>query len=80
MADNVFFSAVLADEGSMCDVQLRTGVWAEVVNEAIVGGEAPFLEPYTSLAWLLAADVSLSSLDSRTPMARPPVWRDLVSC
>ncbi len=27
--DRVFFSAVLTDEGSMRDIQLRTGIWAE---------------------------------------------------
>ncbi len=59
LGDLVFFSAVLADEGSMRDIQLRTGVWADVVNEAIDGGAAPFLDSYASLAWLLAAYVSL---------------------
>lgn len=59
LPDQAFFSAMLTDEGSMRDIQLRTGIWAEVVNEAIDGGAAPFLEAYTSLAWLLAAYVSL---------------------
>ena len=59
LADHVFFSAVLADEGSTRDVQLRTGIWADVVNEAIDGGAALLLDPYSSLAWLLAAYVSL---------------------
>ena len=43
----------------MRDVQLRTGVWADVVNEAIDGGAAPFLDRHASLAWLLAAYISL---------------------
>lgn len=59
LADGVFFSAVLAEEGSMRDVQLRTGVWADLVNEAIDEGTAPFLDAYASLAWLLAAYISL---------------------
>jgi hypothetical protein len=59
LEDHVFFSAVLADEGSMREVQLRTGIWADVVNEAIDGGAAPYLDPYASLDWLLAAYVSL---------------------
>lgn len=59
LADDAFFSAVLADEGSMRDIQLRTGIWADVVNEAIDGGSVPFLNPYASLAWLLCAYVSL---------------------
>jgi len=59
LPDHVFFSAVLAKEGSMRDIQLRTGFWTDLVNEAIDGGRAPFLDPYESLAWLLAAYVSL---------------------
>lgn len=59
LPDQVFFSAVLSNEGSIRDVQLRTGIWAEVVNEAIDGGAAPFLDRYTPLAWLIAAYISI---------------------
>lgn len=59
LPDEVFFSAVLSDEGSVRDIQLRTGVWAEVVNEAIDGSVAKFLDRFTPLAWLIAAYVSL---------------------
>lgn len=59
LPDHVFFSAVLTDEGSMRDIQLRTGFWAEIVNEAIDGGSAPFLDRFTQLAWLIAAYISI---------------------
>lgn len=59
LPDRVFFSAVLTDEGSMRDIQLRTGIWAEIVNEAIDGGSAPFLDRFTPLAWLIAAYISI---------------------
>ncbi|WP_084584639.1 hypothetical protein [Sphingomonas azotifigens] len=59
LPDGAFFSAVLTDTGSMRDIQLRTGVWAKVVNEAIDGGAAPFLDRFAPLAWLIAAYVSL---------------------
>jgi hypothetical protein len=82
LPDQVFFSAVLTDEGSMRDIQLRTGIWAELVNEAIDRGAAPFLEAFTSLAWLLAAYVSLVPYRAWTrsdPLVRSPVWQNLVS-
>jgi len=59
LADHVFFSGVLADEGSMRDIQLRTGVRTDIINEAIDRGATPFLAPYASLFWLLVVYVSL---------------------
>lgn len=43
----------------MRDIQLRTGIWAEVVIDAIDGGSAPFLDRFAPLAWLIAAYISI---------------------
>jgi hypothetical protein len=59
LPDHTFVSAVHADEGSVRDFQLRTGIWADVVNEAIDAGNVTFLERFAELAWLVAAYVSL---------------------
>lgn len=54
-----FFSAVLSDDGSLRSIQLREGVWDELVAEAEAAGSAPFLDKFQALAWLIAAYVSL---------------------
>ncbi|MFB0875792.1 MULTISPECIES: hypothetical protein [unclassified Sphingobium] len=60
LPDDSFFSAVHCEDGAMHQIQLRTGVWVDLVNEGIdAAGAAAFLDRFGSLAWLIAAYVSL---------------------
>lgn len=74
LADDSFFSAVHCDNGAMYQIQLRTGVWTDLVNEGIDAARAAaFLERFASLAWLIAAYVSLVPYRAWTPVL---MWLD----
>ncbi len=69
-----FFSAVHTDDGAMHQIQLRTGLWADLVNEGInAASAAAFLDRFASLAWLVAAYVSLVPYRGWTPVL---MWLD----
>lgn len=69
-----FFSAELSEQGAMHQIQLRTGIWADVVNEGIDAADnAAFLDAFGDLAWLIAAYVSLVPYRAWTPVL---MWLD----
>jgi len=70
-----FFSAVLSQDGAMHQIQLRTVIWKDLVNEAIdAASGAAFLNDFTDLTWLIAAYVSLVPYRAWTPVL---MWLDL---
>jgi hypothetical protein len=74
LASTSFFSAVLSQDGSMHQIQLRTGIWRDLVNEGIDAADsAAFLDDFTGLAWLIAAYVSLVPYRAWTPVL---MWLD----
>ena len=45
-----FFSAVHTQDGAMHQIQLRTGIWADLINEGIdAAGAAAFLDRFRAL-------------------------------
>jgi hypothetical protein len=58
----------------MHEIQLRTGIWHELVNEGIdATDDAAFLEGFGKPAWLIAADVSIVSCRAWIPVL---MWLD----
>jgi hypothetical protein len=54
-----FFCPTLAREGKMLSITFFGSSWSELVDEAVRLGEVPALEPFSELAWLIAAYVAL---------------------
>jgi hypothetical protein len=73
LPQDAFFSSTLSKKGAMRQIQVRLGLWNVLVNEAIDAGSSPFLERYRSLAWLVAAYVSLVPYRAWTPVL---LWLD----
>jgi hypothetical protein len=56
---SAFFDSVPARDGKMRNYTFHRKEWIELVEEAINDSEGAFLEPFATLAWLIAAYVAI---------------------
>jgi hypothetical protein len=55
----VFFDSLHARDGQMRNYTFLGKDWIELVKEAVDDSEGAFLEPFATLAWLIAAYVAI---------------------
>jgi hypothetical protein len=68
-----FFSPALSRDGDVRLITLMTGVWHDILTEALDLREAAFLEHLEQHAWLIASYVSIVPHRAWTPVL---MWLD----